>query len=266
MNGTASLLKIPSADGTRIAVERSGSGPSVVIVNGALSDRSSAAGLRPLLDPHLTVIAYDRRGRGDSGDGEQYKPEREMEDLAAVIDGERRPGVRVRPVERGDPRPGGGAARPPRQPAGHQRTAIHRRGSRRRPSVDLADRLRRLIDGGDREAATHLFMRDAVGASDEAINGLRSSPAWSHMLGLAHTLAYDDLVAGRYELPATECLQAFAVPTLVTRGGATEPWIKLGTETLAGHLPNARLVDLPGQGHSPAPDVLAEALLEFFAG
>ena len=56
-----------SRDGTRIAFEKSGAGPALVLVNGALSDRSAGVPLRPLLDPHFTLFAYDRRGRGDSG-------------------------------------------------------------------------------------------------------------------------------------------------------------------------------------------------------
>ena len=37
------------------------------------------------LAPTFTVYAYDRRGRGDSGDTQPYAVEREIEDLDAVI-------------------------------------------------------------------------------------------------------------------------------------------------------------------------------------
>jgi pimeloyl-ACP methyl ester carboxylesterase len=263
MNNTASLLKILSADGTSIACERSGSGPNLVIVNGALSDRSAAASLRPLLDPYLTVIAYDRRGRGDSGDDERYAPEREMEDLAAVLEASGGPAFVF-----GQSSGGILALEASLRGLNVSRLAINEPpyivgDSRRRPSADLAERLRRLIDGSDREAATHLFLTDAVGIPEEGLAVLHSGPAWPRMLGLAHTLAYDALVAGRYELPAIERLAAFRTPTLVLRGEATAPWIRLGTSALADALPNGRLTDLPGQEHSPAPDVLAPALLAF---
>jgi pimeloyl-ACP methyl ester carboxylesterase len=266
MSSTASLVMIASADGTRIACERSGSGPNLVIVNGALSDRSSAAGLRPHLDPFVTVIAYDRRGRGDSGDGERYAPEREMEDLAAVLEASGGPSVVF-----GQSSGGMLALEASLRGLPVSRLAINEPpyivgDSRRRPSPDLAERLRRLIDSGDREAATHLFLTDAVGLPEEALAGLRSGPAWPRMLGLAHTLRYDALIAGQYELPLSERRAAFRTPTLVLRGGASEPWIRLGTEALAASLPNGRLVELAGQQHSPAPDVLAAALLEFLAG
>jgi pimeloyl-ACP methyl ester carboxylesterase len=263
MSSTTSLLKISSADGTPIACERSGSGPNLVIVNGALSDRSSGAGLRPHLDPFLTVITYDRRGRGDSGDGERYAPEREMEDLAAVLEASGGPASVF-----GQSSGGMLALEASLRGLNVSRLAINEPpyivdASRRRPSADLAERLGRLIDGGDREAATHLFLTDAVGIPEEGLAALRSGPAWPRMLGLAHTLAYDALLAGRYELPAIERVEAFRTPTLVLRGEATAPWIRLGTEALAASLPNGRLTDLPGQQHNPAPDVLAPALLAF---
>ena len=77
---------VTSKDGTTIAYERTGGGPALVIVGGALNDRGAAAPLAALLSPRFTVIAYDRRGRGDSTDTAPYAVEREIEDLAALID------------------------------------------------------------------------------------------------------------------------------------------------------------------------------------
>jgi pimeloyl-ACP methyl ester carboxylesterase len=77
---------VRSGDGTQIAVERSGEGPPVVVVLGALNDRRTAAPLAAeLAGRGLTVHTYDRRGRGDSGDTPPYAVEREVEDLAAVV-------------------------------------------------------------------------------------------------------------------------------------------------------------------------------------
>jgi pimeloyl-ACP methyl ester carboxylesterase len=263
MSSTASIVKITSADGTELACERSGSGPNLVIVNGALSDRGSADGLRPHLDPFVTVIAYDRRGRGDSGNADRYAPEREMEDLAAVLEASGGPALvfgqssggmlALEAALRGVPVSHLAINEPPYIVG----------DSRRRPSPDLAERLRRLVDSGDREAATHLFLRDSVDLSEEGIAALRSGPGWPRMLGLAHTLAYDALVSGQCELPASERRAEFRTPTLVLRGGASLPWIRLGAEVLAASLPNGRLTDLPGQQHNPAPDALAAALLAF---
>src|ERR1700758_496625 len=74
-----------SADGTPIAVERTGSGQPVILIGGAFNDRSTVAGLAGVLAGEFTAVTYDRRGRGDSGDAASYAVEREIEDLAAVI-------------------------------------------------------------------------------------------------------------------------------------------------------------------------------------
>ena len=77
---------VRSRDGTTIAFDRSGRGPSLIIVNGALSDRGAVPDLASRLADELTVIAYDRRGRGDSTDTPPYAVEREIDDLAALVD------------------------------------------------------------------------------------------------------------------------------------------------------------------------------------
>src|SRR5215471_12314510 len=79
---------VTSKDGTSIAYERSGGGPAVILVDGALCSRGFGPSpkLAPLLARHFTLYAYDRRGRGQSGDTPPYSPTRELEDLAALID------------------------------------------------------------------------------------------------------------------------------------------------------------------------------------
>jgi len=57
----------------------------VIVVGGALNTRHSAGPLAARLAPHFTVLAYDRRGRGDSGDTPPYAVEREVEDLRALV-------------------------------------------------------------------------------------------------------------------------------------------------------------------------------------
>ena len=79
------MEKVTSADGTAIAYDRLGTGPALVLVCGGSVDRMSNAPLAALLAEDFTVYNYDRRGRGDSGDGEVYAIEREFEDLDAII-------------------------------------------------------------------------------------------------------------------------------------------------------------------------------------
>ena len=75
-----------SSDGTTIAFDRLGDGPPIILVGGGTVDRSANAPLAALLASHFTVINYDRRGRGDSGDTPPYAVEREVEDIGALID------------------------------------------------------------------------------------------------------------------------------------------------------------------------------------
>ncbi|HLX55895.1 MAG TPA: alpha/beta hydrolase [Ktedonobacteraceae bacterium] len=82
------MEKVTSKDGTQIAYDRQGTGPALILVDGALCYRSFGPmpGLAQLLAPHFTVYYYDRRGRGDSGDTKPYAVEREVEDIEALID------------------------------------------------------------------------------------------------------------------------------------------------------------------------------------
>jgi pimeloyl-ACP methyl ester carboxylesterase len=79
------MKTVTSNDGTTIAYDQTGSGPAVILVGGALSERWAAADLAALLAPHFTVVNYDRRGRADSGDTTPYAVEREIEDLDAIL-------------------------------------------------------------------------------------------------------------------------------------------------------------------------------------
>jgi pimeloyl-ACP methyl ester carboxylesterase len=75
-----------SADGTQIAYFTSGEGPPLLLVHGGGGDHTRWDALRPYLEPHFTLYAMDRRGRGASGDHPDYAFEREYEDVAAVVD------------------------------------------------------------------------------------------------------------------------------------------------------------------------------------
>src|SRR5215203_5038984 len=79
------VAKVTSADGTPIAFERLGDGPPIIVVGGAICDRAMTRPTAEQLAQHFTVINYDRRGRGHSGDTAPYAVEREIEDLGALI-------------------------------------------------------------------------------------------------------------------------------------------------------------------------------------
>lgn len=258
---------VTSADGTIIAFERGGSGPALVVVNGALSVGTTSNALGAFLEGHLTLVRYDRRGRGSSGDAAAYVPEREIEDLAAVLAAVAEPGaacvfghssgaiLSLEAAMRGLPM---------------RRLAVNEppyivEGTRPRPPLEIADELRARIAAGDREGALRHFLVDQVGLPVPAVEQMRGSPIWPQMLAIAHTAAYDSALTVRSEIPV-ERLAALSMPVLVLRGGASFPWIGETARRVSEALPDAELVTLPGQPHSPAPEVLAPELLRFFLG
>jgi pimeloyl-ACP methyl ester carboxylesterase len=84
--GAATVTRVVSRHGTEIACWSSGEGPPLVLVHGTTADHTRWRPLLPYLEPHATVHALDRRGRGASGDAPDYRVAREFEDVAAVVD------------------------------------------------------------------------------------------------------------------------------------------------------------------------------------
>ena len=81
------MATVRSKDGTSIAFDKQGSGPALILVDGALCSRTMgpSASLAALLKQHFTVYTYDRRGRGESGDTAPYSVKREVEDIDALV-------------------------------------------------------------------------------------------------------------------------------------------------------------------------------------
>jgi alpha-beta hydrolase superfamily lysophospholipase len=258
-----------SQDGTPIAFDRSGEGPPLVIVGGALSGRMFPNGpLAALLSSSFTVFNYDRRGRGDSGDTPPYAVDREIEDLGAMIAeaGESafvfgsssggnlalQAAVRGLPITRlalWEPNFVVDDGRPP-LPA------------------DYVEHLDELVASGRRGDAVEYFMTAATGMPAEFVAPMRGAPFFAGMEAVAHTLAYDGRVVGDSmagKPPAVERWAAVTAPTLVLDGGTT-PWLTAGADAIAGVLPNAQRRTLAGQTHDVAPYALAPALADFFAG
>jgi pimeloyl-ACP methyl ester carboxylesterase len=259
-----------SKDGTSIAFDRSGHGPAVILVDGALCYRASGPSgpLAALLREHFTVFTFDRRGRGDSGDTAPYAVEREVEDIEALIN-EAGGSAFVYGVSSGAAL----ALEAAKQGLAIKRMALYEAPfivNDSRPPIpkDFVEQLDRLI-AADREGdAVRLFMK-LVGVPAMFIVLMRFMPAWSKLTAVAHTLPYDITLVQDYQrgkpLPAARWAST-TVPTLVMEGGKSPEWMRQGVQALASVLPNARLRTLEGQTHMVKPNVLAPALLEFFAG
>jgi pimeloyl-ACP methyl ester carboxylesterase len=263
---------VTSKDGTKIAYEQSGTGPVVILVASSLADRSDTKRLAVLLASRFTVINYDRRGRGLSGDTPPYLVEREIEDIAALIN------------------TAGGSAYLFGSSSGAvlalkaaasgglniTKLALYEppfRVDESHPVLpdDLDKEIARFIAQDRRSEAVKLFMTRAVGVPKGGIILMRLLPGvWYKLTAMAHTIPYDITIMGGTASGAplrTDDWAAVKAPTLVIGGEKSPAAQRNANRALLDVLPNARGETLAGQGHSApvmAPKKLAPILATFF--
>ena len=260
--------RVRSADGTVIAFERIGAGPPLIIVDPALCDRDMGQSrkLATLLAPQFSVFIYDRRGRGQSGNTPPYSPEREVEDVAALLD-----------VTGGSAALWGmssGAVLA--LDAAHalpeiQKVMVYEPPlivDASRPAMDEQWRIIDTAIAADRPGdAIKTFLR-ATGVPAPALFVLRMTPMWRKLERLAPTLRNDGMVLGDLQrgLPLPrDRWENVRVPVLVTDGGRSPAWIRRGNEALARVLPNATYRTIPRQTHRLIAKVHAPILATFFS-
>jgi pimeloyl-ACP methyl ester carboxylesterase len=243
-----------SQDGTIIAYEQTGAGPVVILVAAALADRGGTKRLAKHLSEHFTVINYDRRGRGKSGDHQPYSSDREVEDIEALIDNSGGaafvfgsssgavlaldaasiPGSKVKKLFMYEPPFIIDESRPP-------------------VSDDLSRQITELVSAGRRNDAVKLFFTNGMGIPPFAATMMRMlMPGWSKMAGMAHTVPYDLRIlegtqAGK-PLPAKKW-GATAAPTWVMVGSRSEAFFHSGAKAVVNLLPNAQYRSLEGGNH-----------------
>ncbi|MFG3077059.1 alpha/beta fold hydrolase [Streptomyces sp. NPDC048225] len=257
--------KTVSRDGTGIAYRRSGSGPVVVLVSGAMSTGATMAPLAAELTDRFDVVVYDRRGRGESGDTAPYSVEREIEDLAALIDalgGE----ASLYGMSSGGALVLRAAASglPVRRLAVYEVPYTGDDDAAVRAGAEYSERLTEALEEGRRGDAVELFLR-RTGLGEEMIRGARQSPMWAGMESVAPSLEYDDAVMGDGRVPAS-AIASVTAPLLVLAGGASEAWWHEAARAIAEAAPDGRYAAVDRQTHMVEPGVLAPVLAEFLAG
>ncbi|MER6298617.1 alpha/beta fold hydrolase [Kitasatospora sp. NPDC001539] len=257
-----------SADGTTIACTVTGSGPAVVLVDGAIGHRAFDPGVAvsEQLSAHHTVWAYDRRGRGGSGDTAPFAVEREIEDLAAVI-AAAGGAARVFGISSGAAL----ALRAAAAGVGISRLAVYEppfstEETQRERFVGYVTELEAALAEGRRGDAVAAFMT-FVGMPGEMVEGMRSAPVWPVFEAVAPTLAYDAAALGA-RTGATvpvDLLATITVPTLVLDGGASPELLRAPARAVAAAVPGAEYRTLADQTHEVAAEVLVPELLKFYA-
>ncbi len=264
------MNRTTSKDGTTIGYDKQGTGPAVILVDGALCYRSFGPmqHLSELLAPHFTVYTYDRRGRGESSNSKPYAVEREVEDIEALI---REAGggaflygissgaclVLETALRLGDKCKKLALYEPPynSEKADLQQWKEYRK------------RLAELLGADHRGDAVALFMQ-FVGTPADQINGMRQAPMWPMFEAVAPTLAYDAAAIGEDRAAPIKRAANVAVPTLVMDGGANLaviPFMHATATALAKAIPHAQHRTLEGQTHDVNLEVLAPVLVEFLA-
>lgn len=260
------MRTVTSKDGTTIAFDQSGKGPTVILVNGALGVRSFPfmIELATLLAPHFTVINYDRRGRGDSGDTLPYALEREIEDIKALID-EAGGSAFLYGISSG-----AALAMEAAIKLGNKvkKLAMYEApynsdDTARQAWKQYRKQLSELLAAGRRGDAVVLFML-YVGMPPEHVPGVRQHPMWPMFEAAGTTLAYDAAALGEDASVPTEQAARVAAPALVMDGGASYPFMHVTALALANVMPHAQHRTLEGQTHEVAAEAIAPVLIEFF--
>ncbi len=263
------MQSVTSQDGTRIAYETLGTGPSIMLVDGAFGYRAFGPNpaLAKLLADYFTVTIYDRRGRGDSVDrSSPYHVEREVEDIAALI--EAVGGVTyLYGISSGAVL----ALEAAKRLLNIKKLIIYEAPlivdhSRSPISASYAQKLTDFIQNDEPGKAIKLFMREGVEVPAIGVLMVQLMPAWKQMMAVAHTLLYDTALTEQYQkghpLQSADW-KVLTIPTRVIVGGKSPTWMQNGMNMLAATLPNAQHEVLPGQTHILQAKAIVPSIVEF---
>lgn len=257
----SSLNTVRSKDGTLIAVECAGAGPSLVIVHGGVGDRGRWTPLFPLFASRFRVCAMDRRGHGSSGDSSNYSLQKEAEDITAVVNSQ--PGTvfvlghsygAVCALE-----------------AAFLTDRISKLVLYEPPLQDLdrpavVARIEKMIQDGDREAAMVTFLQEIVKVSPSEVAAMKARPSWPGLVASIESSIRQTRALALYRFDPKR-MRTLKVPTLLLAGSETaSPQLKQAISGLMDSLPNRSLFVFEGQQHNAmdtVPQQFAETVGNF---
>lgn len=257
------MQTVTSADGTRIAYERHGSGRPLVLLHGG----SRPVYWRPVvprLSDEYTVVVPHRRGVGESGDSVEYSLERGVEDVRAVLG-----------AVGGDPALfghsfGGLLALETARTTSLDDLVVYEPAvlvDEYRAMATLAAEMQALIDEGKRREAMRYYVREVMhgGDVDDLDSWLEEWPAWPDIVRLAENIARINRAIEGYALPDSLDVDA---RTLLLTGTEGPPHLRDGIRAVDEALSDATLVEIDGVGHggpASAPDRVLPAVRRFLA-
>lgn len=248
----------------RIAYDRVGSGPAVLLLHGAEASRQMFAALSEQLAPHMTVLAYDQRDCGDTQGPPQACTLADLADDAAAL---------VRGL-------------------GYTRVHVFGASFGGRVAQALAVRHNALIDklalastwplphslqALDPEGAARIeALRQGLPDTAPALAGLffpeaflQQRPQWRHVFAQVQP-ASERSARRKQAVDSTLAIDwtLLRMPVMLLTGALDQVVPPPLTLSLARHLAQAHTVELAGVGHATAlqaPELLAQHLLRFFA-
>lgn len=255
---------VASSDGTSIAYERTGSGSPLVLVHGSTADHTRWEPILSALAEHFTVYAMDRRGRGESGDVQEYAIEREIEDVVAVVDSVDEPVTLL-----GHSYGGICALEAASRTDNVERLILYEPplpvGDDDPDSEPVLVEMKSLIEDGDREEALVRFLRDIAGVPPAELDALRSASNWPDRVEAVSTVLREERARKAYAFDRAR-VSELTTPTLLLLGDETAPLHRDATVTLDDALPESRVVVLEGQAHAAmntAPELFVDEVLAF---
>ena len=260
---------VTSKDGTKIGYSQIGSGPAIVLVDGALCWRASgpAGPLAEQLKDRFTVTTYDRRGRGESGDTKPYAVAREVEDLDAVISAAGGSAM-LYAISSGVALAlaAADAGLPISKMVLYEAPLILDQS--RKIDPDYPRKMNEIIGRGDNAGAVKHFMRNGVGIPGFAVLMMQLMGVMRKLAPVGPTLAYDTALIAPFwtNAPLPKGVWSnVTIPVLDIGGGKSDAWMQNAQVAISKALPNATHKTLPGQNHMVAPTAIAPMIKEFMA-
>jgi pimeloyl-ACP methyl ester carboxylesterase len=255
------VATVLSKDGTRIALECAGQGPTLLIVHGGTGDRTRWTPLLPLFASQFRVCAMDRRGHGDSEPGPNYSLQKESEDVIAAVNAQDGPVFVL-----GHSIGGVFSLEAALMTKKISKLVLYEPPLQDLDHTAVADRMEQLIQSGKREQALLTFLREIVKMSPQEIETMQARSTWPKRIAGIDIQIREIRALAKYRLDRKR-VRRLKTPTLLLAGSDTpSPELKQATKTLEATLPNRTLFVFEGEGHNAMdtnPKQLAEVVIKF---